>query len=147
MVAATRQEQARQPTDVTHGSQFDLYFLRWSIFTDGILTACVSLAQRGWHMYVAATVLPFASGTGPAAKGVILDFVRQENRADALGAIALVEKLGQCSWYRCGLRLTGRSPGIYGWIVRKCLLRTQRGGEADVGVSGKRGESYGDGLI
>ncbi|WVQ83378.1 hypothetical protein IAT38_005519 [Cryptococcus sp. DSM 104549] len=96
-VGAPRQEQARAPTDAVHGSQFDLYFLRWSIFTDGVLTALVTLSQQGWHLYVAAVVLPFASGTGSACKGVTLDFVEPEHRADALSAIALVEKIAQVS--------------------------------------------------
>ncbi len=51
-------------------------------------------------MYLAAAILPFASGTGPACKGVALDFVGAEQRADALGAIALIEKLGEWSSYR-----------------------------------------------
>lgn len=42
-------------------------------------------------------MLPFASGTGSACKGVILDFVDSEERVDALSAIALVEKIGGCS--------------------------------------------------
>ena len=46
-------------------------------------------------MYLAAAVLPFASGTGSACKGVTMDFVEADQRADALGAIALVEKLGR----------------------------------------------------
>lgn len=41
-------------------------------------------------------MLPFASGTGSACKGVVLDFVDSEERADALSAIALVEKIGGC---------------------------------------------------
>ena len=89
--------QAPQPTDEKHGSLWDLYFLRWSIFTDGFLTSWVTLAGQGWHMYMAAVILPFASGTGSACKGVTLDFVGPEERADALGAIALVEKVAQVS--------------------------------------------------
>lgn len=42
-------------------------------------------------------MLPFASGTGSACKGVVLDFVDSEERADALSAIALVEKIAQVS--------------------------------------------------
>ena len=95
IVSAPQQEQARKPVDAKHGSLFDLYFLRGSIFLDGFLTSWVSLAHEGWHMYMAAAILPFASGTGSACKGVTLDFVSAEERADALGAIALVEKLGQ----------------------------------------------------
>lgn len=39
----------------------------------------------------AASILPFASGTGPAAKGTILEMVPPSLEADALSAIALVE--------------------------------------------------------
>ncbi|ORY30984.1 major facilitator superfamily domain-containing protein [Naematelia encephala] len=87
----------RAAADVPHGSKFDLYFLRWSIFLDGLLTACVALSTHGWHLYVAAAVLPFASGTGSAAKGVTLDFVPPDHRADALSGIALIEKLAAIS--------------------------------------------------
>jgi hypothetical protein len=59
------------------------------------LTACVAASYRGWHLFVAAGVLPFASGTGAACKGVVLDFVDIEERADALSGIALIEKLGK----------------------------------------------------
>ncbi|WVF69934.1 hypothetical protein IAT40_004718 [Kwoniella sp. CBS 6097] len=96
-VGAPREDQARTPTDVLHGSTFDLYFLRWSIFVDGLLTGLTTLSTKGWHLYLAAGVLPFASATGSACKGVTLDFVSQEERADALGAIALVEKVAQVS--------------------------------------------------
>ncbi|OCF37391.1 hypothetical protein I316_00512 [Kwoniella heveanensis BCC8398] len=96
-VGAPREDQARAPTDVLHGSTFDLYFLRWSIFVDGVLTGLTTLSSKGWHLYLAAGVLPFASATGAACKGVTLDFVSQEERADALGAIALVEKVAQVS--------------------------------------------------
>ncbi|KLT42324.1 hypothetical protein CC85DRAFT_328228 [Cutaneotrichosporon oleaginosum] len=74
---------------------FDLLFLRYSILLDGLLTGAVTLASAPWHMYAAAGVLPFASGTGPASKGVTLEFVPSHERAHALSAIALVEKLAQ----------------------------------------------------
>ncbi|BEJ12962.1 hypothetical protein CspHIS471_0301360 [Cutaneotrichosporon sp. HIS471] len=86
---------APAPVDVNHGALFDLLFLRYSILLDGILTSVVTFASAPWHMYTAAGVLPFASGTGPASKGVTLEFVDPEERADALSAIALVEKLAQ----------------------------------------------------
>ncbi|WWD21424.1 hypothetical protein CI109_105909 [Kwoniella shandongensis] len=96
-VGAPRQDQPITPTDFVHGSQFDLHFLRWSIFVDGLLTALLTFSSHGWHLFLAAVVLPFASGTGSACKGVTLDFVPPEERADALGAIALVEKVAQVS--------------------------------------------------
>ncbi|GMK57959.1 hypothetical protein CspeluHIS016_0407930 [Cutaneotrichosporon spelunceum] len=88
---------APAPADVQHGALFDLLFLRYSILLDGILTSVVTFASGPWHMYAAAGVLPFASGTGPASKGVTLEFVPAHERADALSAIALVEKLAQVS--------------------------------------------------
>jgi hypothetical protein len=86
---------ADNSTDYHHGSRFDLIFLQTSILVDGILTAAVSLASTPWHMYLAAAVLPFASGTGTAVKGVVMDLVGPEEKADALSAIALIEKLGK----------------------------------------------------
>ncbi|KAL7419924.1 hypothetical protein Q5752_005843 [Cryptotrichosporon argae] len=88
---------AAAPVDAKHGSTFDLLFLQYSILLDGALTALVSLARAPAHMYVAAAVLPFASGTGAACKGVALDFVSAAERADALSGIALVEKLARVS--------------------------------------------------
>ncbi|ORY30171.1 major facilitator superfamily domain-containing protein [Naematelia encephala] len=93
VLGSLQQNQAQQPTDVQHGSTFDLYFLQSSIFTDALLTSGVSFSTRGLHLFIAAGILPFASGTGAAAKGVTLDFVTPELRADALGAISLVEKI------------------------------------------------------
>lgn len=83
-------------TDTKHGSTFDLLFLRYSILLDSILTSAVTASSQGWHMYFAAAILPFASGTGPASKGVTLEFVSAEERPDALSAISLIEKLGAC---------------------------------------------------
>lgn len=84
-----------KPTDAAHGSAFDLAFLRRSILVAAILTSAVSFSNKWWHLYVAAAVLPFSSGTAPAAKGVMLDIVDFEDRADALAGIALVEKIGE----------------------------------------------------
>lgn len=81
--------------DKRHGSTFDLVFLQWSIFFDGLLTSLVALSTQPWNMFLAAVVLPFASGTGAAAKGLALDFVPPEERADALSGIALIEKIGR----------------------------------------------------
>lgn len=86
-----------RPVDVAHGSTFDLYFLQSSILLDGILTALTSFADKGWEMYLAAAVLPFASGTGSAVKGVAMDLVKEEEKEDALSGIALIEKLGKYS--------------------------------------------------
>ncbi|KAI5480150.1 hypothetical protein MNV49_001811 [Pseudohyphozyma bogoriensis] len=84
-------------TDVGHGAQFDLVFVRWSMVLDGILTACTMLSSQGWHMYLAAGVLPLASGTAPASKGVIMEMVPAAQQPDALGGVALIEMLASVS--------------------------------------------------
>ncbi|RSH86522.1 uncharacterized protein EHS24_004787 [Apiotrichum porosum] len=94
-VGAPVYDTAPKLVDVQHGSTFDLLFLRYSILLDGFLTSLVTMATQGWHMYAAAAILPFASGTGPASKGVTLEFVPADERPAALSAIALVEKIAQ----------------------------------------------------
>lgn len=101
-------EHAPQLAHTASQTRFDLLFLRNSILLDGILTGTVTLASKQWHIYLAAAVLPFASGTGPASKGVILEFVAPEEKADAISAIALVEKLGQVT-----------SIGMFGYATAK----------------------------
>ncbi|KAL1406277.1 hypothetical protein Q8F55_007973 [Vanrija albida] len=88
-------DEAPEPTDRAHGAGFDLVFLRYSILLDGVLTGAATLLSAGWHVYAAAAVLPFASGTGSAAKGVVMELVPPDERSDALSAIALVERLAQ----------------------------------------------------
>ncbi|GAA5934400.1 hypothetical protein JCM1841_000912 [Sporobolomyces salmonicolor] len=91
----TIQEPPKVPsgTDELHGSRFDLTFLRGSMVVDALLTGSVGFAREGWHMYLAALVLPLASGTAPACKGVVLDMVEPAEQADALQEIALIETL------------------------------------------------------
>ncbi|KAJ7441928.1 hypothetical protein B0H11DRAFT_2095206 [Mycena galericulata] len=84
-------------TDTAHGSGFDLAFLRWSMVVDALLTALVGFSSRSWHMMAAATILPLASGTAPACKGVLMDMVPPSRRADALAAISLIETLALIS--------------------------------------------------
>ncbi|KAJ7912124.1 hypothetical protein B0H13DRAFT_2660272 [Mycena leptocephala] len=83
--------------DKAHGSGFDLAFLRWSMVADAALTALVGLSSRSWHMGAAAVILPLASGTAPACKGVLMDMVPETLRADALAGIALLETLALIS--------------------------------------------------
>ncbi|KAJ7601854.1 hypothetical protein DFH06DRAFT_1260101 [Mycena polygramma] len=84
-------------TDKAHGSGFDLAFVRWSMLADALLTAIVGLSSRSWHMMASAVILPLASGTAPACKGVLMDMVPEAKRADALAGIALVETLALIS--------------------------------------------------
>ncbi|SCV72985.1 BQ2448_6910 [Microbotryum intermedium] len=100
-----------KPTDQVHGSLFDLFFLRMSMLVDACLTACVTFTTQGWHVYLgefkltlgcsmyltAALILPLASGTAPAAKGVIMELVEPSQQSLALQAIALVESLAMVS--------------------------------------------------
>lgn len=121
--------------------QFDLFFLRWSLLVDGLLTAVTAFATRGWHVYLgtfppfsfcvspasgvgvglgvarpqqtqrlihvvsAAFLLPFGSGSAPAAKGVITEMCPRSQRTDALNAVTLVENIA---------RLT--TLGLFGFI-------------------------------
>ncbi|KAK1751022.1 major facilitator superfamily domain-containing protein [Echria macrotheca] len=82
------------PVKADEGTQFDLFFLRWSLVFDGFLTMLAALATQKWHVFLAAFLLPFASGTAPAAKGVMTDMCAPSDRADALNALTLVENIG-----------------------------------------------------
>ncbi|KAM0257126.1 hypothetical protein ACHAQJ_004591 [Trichoderma viride] len=86
-------------------SHFDLIFLRWSLVVDGALTTVVAFATQKWHIYLAALLLPFGSGSAPAAKGVITDMCPESHRADALNAVTLVENIA---------RLT--TQGLFGFV-------------------------------
>ncbi len=39
-------------TDDEDANHFDLFFLRWSLMVDGILTMGAAFATQGWHIYV-----------------------------------------------------------------------------------------------
>ncbi|KAJ6567545.1 major facilitator superfamily domain-containing protein [Mycena sp. CBHHK59/15] len=88
---------AMPATDTNHGSKFDLAFLRWSMVVDACLTGLVGFSSQSWHMMAAAAILPLASGTAPACKGVLMDMVPDHRRSDALAAISLVETLALIS--------------------------------------------------
>ncbi|KAF7317432.1 hypothetical protein HMN09_00479900 [Mycena chlorophos] len=77
---------APKETDEKHGSHFDLVFLQWSILVDAVLTSLVAFASKSWHINLAAVILPLASGTAPACKGVLMDMIpnaESEGKADA----------------------------------------------------------------
>ncbi|KAI0544986.1 hypothetical protein F4679DRAFT_562660 [Xylaria curta] len=80
-----------KPVAVTQGAGFDLFFLRWSLLVDGAITASSAFATQGWHMYLVGALLPLASGSAPAAKGVLTEMVPANRKADALQAMTLVE--------------------------------------------------------
>ncbi|GAP88438.1 putative MFS general substrate transporter [Rosellinia necatrix] len=92
-IVADQEEPTRPPkvVTVTQGAGFDLFFLRWSLLIDGIITASSAFATQGWHMYLVGSLLPLASGSAPAAKGVLTEMVPANRKADALQAMTLVE--------------------------------------------------------
>lgn len=75
--------------------EFDLQYTKYSLLADGILTGAATFIDRGWEMFLVASILPFASGTGSAAKGTILQMCSPSERADALSAISLVEMVAR----------------------------------------------------
>lgn len=84
---------------------FDLTYTRFSLIADGLLTLLCSFVREGWQMYLVAAVLPFAAGTGSAAKGTILQMVgvsaTSAERTDALAGVSLVENMARLSTSKC----------------------------------------------
>jgi MFS family permease len=76
---------------------FDLLYARWSLILDGILTSVATFTWQGWQMYVVAIIIPFAAGTGSAAKGTMLQMCTPEQKTDALSAISLLEMVARLS--------------------------------------------------
>ncbi|KAI1111716.1 major facilitator superfamily transporter [Nemania sp. NC0429] len=94
-----------KPITVTEGAGFDLFFLRGSLLIDGIITTSSAFASQGWHMYLVGSLLPLASGSAPAAKGVLTEMVPPNRKADALQAMTLVESAA-----------TLTTMGVFGFI-------------------------------
>ncbi|KAK4167477.1 6-hydroxy-D-nicotine oxidase [Cladorrhinum sp. PSN259] len=86
---------ASDPVKEDEGTGFDLFFLRNSLLVDGLLTMCTAFATEWWHIYVAAFLLPLASGTAPAAKGVMTEMCSPSQRVDAMNALTLVESIAR----------------------------------------------------
>lgn len=80
---------------------FDLTYTRFSLIADGLLTLLCSFVRQGWQMYLVAAVLPFAAGTGSAAKGTVLQMVGSSassgERTDALAGVSVVENMARLS--------------------------------------------------
>ncbi|KAL7920711.1 major facilitator superfamily domain-containing protein [Trichoderma austrokoningii] len=100
-------EPTKPPSSAHHREvgHFDLIFLRWSLVIDGALTTVAAFATKRWHIYLAAFLLPFGSGSAPAAKGVITDMCSESQRADALNAVTLVENIARLS-----------TQGLFGFV-------------------------------
>ncbi|KAI1254536.1 hypothetical protein MGN70_003941 [Eutypa lata] len=73
------------------GTGFDLFFVRWSLVVDSLVTFFAGFSSHGWQVYLAGFLLPFASGSAPAAKGVMTEMTPPHSRRDALSGITLVE--------------------------------------------------------
>ncbi|CAO2648697.1 Nn.00g079640.m01.CDS01 [Neocucurbitaria sp. VM-36] len=85
------------PRDEQETFAFDLFYARFSLLLDGILTGLAVFVSEGWQMYVVAVLLPFAAGTGAASKGSILQMLPSSERVDALSGITLVENIARLS--------------------------------------------------
>jgi len=85
------------PSDEQETFAFDLFYARFSVLLDAILTGAAMFVTRGWQMYIVALILPFAAGTGAASKGTILQMLPSSDRTDALSGITLVENIARLS--------------------------------------------------
>lgn len=105
---------APPPVEKVEGGGFDLFFLRWSLVVDGVITASAAFVTRDWHIYIGRLVtlpivtpssnvplvgflLPLASGSAPASKGVLTEMVPASQRPEALQAMTLVEYMATFS--------------------------------------------------
>ncbi|KAL9623033.1 MAG: hypothetical protein Q9160_002752 [Pyrenula sp. 1 TL-2023] len=81
--------------------EFDLTYTKLSLFADGALTLLCLFVRKGWQMYLVAAILPFAGGTGSAAKGTVLQMVGSsagsDERTDALAGVTLIENIARLS--------------------------------------------------
>lgn len=85
------------PSNEQETFEFDLFYARFSVLFDAILTGAAVFVTEGWQLYVVALVLPFAAGTGAASKGTILQMLPSSDRVDALSGITLVESIARLS--------------------------------------------------
>lgn len=83
--------------EIEESFAFDLLYTRYSLVLDAVLTFLATFAVQGWQLYVVAIVIPFAAGTGSAAKGTMLQMCTPDQRTDALSAISLLEMAARLS--------------------------------------------------
>jgi MFS family permease len=76
---------------------FDLFYCKFSLILDGVLTGGATFVRQGWQIYIVAIVIPFAAGTGSASKGTILQMCPASERVDALSGITLIEMIARLS--------------------------------------------------
>jgi MFS family permease len=97
-VEAIDEEEPVDPPKLSNQKEtfaFDLLYTRYSLLADAMLTGTATFISQGWQMYLIAVLLPFASGTGAAAKGTILQMCSPDERTDALSAITLIEMVAR----------------------------------------------------
>jgi MFS family permease len=105
LLSASQNGSARNSKDVEPQQErtfaFDLTYTNFSLIADGLLTLLCSFVREGWQMYLVAAILPFAAGTGSAAKGTVLQMVgssaTSSERTDALAGVSLVENIARLS--------------------------------------------------
>jgi MFS family permease len=93
----TRTVTSQSMREANQSFEFDLLYTRWSLILDGVLTSLATFTTKGWQVYLVAVILPFAAGTGSAAKGCMLQMCTPDQRVDALSAIALVDSIARLS--------------------------------------------------
>ncbi|KAH7138518.1 major facilitator superfamily domain-containing protein [Dendryphion nanum] len=76
---------------------FDLLYARFSLILDGILTGLAFFVTKGWQLFIVASLVPLAAGTGSSSKGSILQMIPSNERVDALSGITLVENIANLS--------------------------------------------------
>ncbi|CAE7194959.1 hypothetical protein CFE70_007491 [Pyrenophora teres f. teres 0-1] len=86
-----------EPTHERETFAFDLFYARFSLLLDGILTGLAVFLSQGWQMFLVAVLLPCTAGTGAASKGSILQMLPNSERVDALSGITLVENIARLS--------------------------------------------------
>ncbi|KAF2017825.1 hypothetical protein BU24DRAFT_345018 [Aaosphaeria arxii CBS 175.79] len=84
---------------------FDLLYARFSLVMDGILTGLAVFVSQGYQLYIVASIIPLAAGTGSASKGALLQMIPENERVDALSGMSLVENVARLS-----------TTGIFGLI-------------------------------
>ncbi|KXJ88392.1 hypothetical protein Micbo1qcDRAFT_150861 [Microdochium bolleyi] len=96
---ATQEEPAQPPPPApsAESGHFDLFFLRYSYLVDAAITTCAAFITDDWQFYLMAVLLPLASGSYAASKGVLTEMIPESRKVDALQGMTLVESLATVS--------------------------------------------------
>jgi hypothetical protein len=78
---------------------FDLFYCKFSLILDGIITGTATFVRQGWQMYLVAILIPFAAGTGSSSKGTILQMCSASERVDALTLIEMIARLSTSMYF------------------------------------------------